>query len=457
MSAGGGFQFVVTTASNPRVKENQRLVRSHISRSRSSRKGPRTLTSWINHDVGLSEQDQHDDGHVEKTSLIRPLGNGLSWIRFPDKVHPRIIQKAASLLPILGNAMYPKELCIEEPTIDAAWVGLLLSDAAYIHAMAYSAEAYHDKKLSRQPTAQTQAHLVEALRLLQSRLSKPNSSSATSDPTIMTIVMLALAADVLGDWGTLESHLEGLKVMVNLRGGLPNLKTTANEIAFKICRGDLSHALRNSRRPIYFRDNISWEPYITGSSHTSLARFEDDKELSRIIQSLDTRLYNVWTDLREFCQMANLGCQTGLKLPHGTFNEILLSVSYRLSHLAFDRSPALEAFRVGMLAFATSIFFSWPELRAINVSVNRAFQDALWKLRSSGDQFNPLLTFWVLMVWKVQVHKEAPEKLFADWFGEVKLSIPIASWAEARAVMKRVLWIDILYDGQGKAEFNRSI
>jgi hypothetical protein len=110
-----------------------------------------------------------------------------------------------------------------------------------------------------------------------------------------------------------------------------------------------------------------------------------------------------------------------------------------------------------MLAFATSIFFSWPELRAINVSVNRAFQDALWKLRSSGDQLNPLLAFWVLMVWKVQIHKEAPEKLFADWFGEVKLSIPIVAWAEARAVMKRVLWIDILYDQQGKAEFDKSV
>jgi hypothetical protein len=96
MSAGGGFQFVVTTASNPRVKENQRLVRSHISRSRSSRKGPRALTSWINNDVGLGEQAQQGDSHAEKACLLRPLGNGLSFIRFPDKIHPRIIQSAAS-------------------------------------------------------------------------------------------------------------------------------------------------------------------------------------------------------------------------------------------------------------------------------------------------------------------------------------------------------------------------
>lgn len=82
----------------------------------------------------------------------------------------------------------------------------------------------------------TQFYLLKALRLLQERLSLPDDSRTISDPTIMAVVTLGLAAEVLEKGETVANHLKGLQKMVNLRGGFAALRTSTHELPSKICR-----------------------------------------------------------------------------------------------------------------------------------------------------------------------------------------------------------------------------
>lgn len=140
------------------------------------------------------------------------------------------------VLTVVQGGLYPTEMCLETEPEDSGWVGSLMTDPVYLHSMLFSSEAILDESLGRDRSVLTQFHLVKTLRLLQERISIPNDPLAISDQTIMTVVTLALAAQIFGDRAGLENHMQGLIRMVNLRGGFGTLKTSTHELPSKICR-----------------------------------------------------------------------------------------------------------------------------------------------------------------------------------------------------------------------------
>jgi hypothetical protein len=103
--------------------------------------------------------------------------------------------------------------------------------------MLFSTEAYYDERLRRERSPLTEFHFMKAIRLLQDRLSDPDSPQAISDQTMMTVVILAMAADFIDDQASVENHVRGLQRMVGLRGGLTTMRSAAvGDLQAKICR-----------------------------------------------------------------------------------------------------------------------------------------------------------------------------------------------------------------------------
>lgn len=71
-------------------------------------------------------------------------------------------------------------------------------------------------------------HHSAALRLLRERLSVHNSGDIVSDATILVVLYLTLHAHFTNDYDTAKHHMEGLRKIVDMRGGLtafgPNTK-----------------------------------------------------------------------------------------------------------------------------------------------------------------------------------------------------------------------------------------
>jgi hypothetical protein len=101
----------------------------------------------------------------------------------------------------------------------------LTFDPAYLHAVISGAQAYLDV-ISGRSRFRSSVHLLKTLQLLRKRLSiwDGNEQTSLSIPTILTILTLAHVAHFTGDHVAADKHLEGLRKIITLRGGVAALQ-----------------------------------------------------------------------------------------------------------------------------------------------------------------------------------------------------------------------------------------
>lgn len=137
----------------------------------------------------------------------------------------------------MNKALYPEEICLPVEPQGSPWIEHLMTDSTYLHAILYASECYGNILLGRdQESKETQFHLLKTLQLLRGRISNSGDPLAVANQTIMTVVVLAFASEVLGESSVLVNHLEGLTRMVGLRGGFGRVGVESDMLAAKICR-----------------------------------------------------------------------------------------------------------------------------------------------------------------------------------------------------------------------------
>jgi hypothetical protein len=103
----------------------------------------------------------------------------------------------------------------------------IVLDAAALHITAFAVEGFIDRVLRRQENGINPAamlHFQRGLRLLRERLLGEDDEIKISDSTIGVVLKLASAAHFDGDYQASKQHMEGLRKMVDLRGGLDVFK-----------------------------------------------------------------------------------------------------------------------------------------------------------------------------------------------------------------------------------------
>lgn len=110
-------------------------------------------------------------------------------------------------------------------------------DAAFLHITAFAVEGFIDRVLHRQDQGISEAamlHFHKGLRLLRERLLGEDNEGKVSDPTIGVVLKLASTAHFEGDHLAAKHHLNGLRKMVYLRGGLDVFK--GNKLLMEMLR-----------------------------------------------------------------------------------------------------------------------------------------------------------------------------------------------------------------------------
>jgi hypothetical protein len=100
-------------------------------------------------------------------------------------------------------------------------------DAVALHITAFAVEAFIDKVLRRREKMVNVAamlHFQKGLRLLRERLLGDDDEDKISDGTMSVVLKLAGTAHFEGDYQTAKHHMDGLRNMVDLRGGLDVFK-----------------------------------------------------------------------------------------------------------------------------------------------------------------------------------------------------------------------------------------
>ncbi|SCV56399.1 uncharacterized protein FFB14_14604 [Fusarium fujikuroi] len=315
----------------------------------------------------------------------------------------------------------------------------------------FSVEAYFDMLLGREYGSLAHFHFLKTLRLLQARINNPTDPRSISDATIMVVVILGLAAEMVGDRTAAENHAAGMARIVDLRGGLEMLRFDNPRLPAKVCRVDIGLALRFGCKPVFFDKDISWNPYLSnqGLVRRKKKHLDANHDMVAFFKTLDPRLSHVWRDLEEFAKLSNIASQTGRKLQPNIFSEAMVSILYRLLALS-PESASENAVRLGMMTFAASIFFRWRDMKQRQAYLDDSFRDALRELQKTLIRPPTTVILWLLVIWRTNSVQGGCDEAIEEWFLEVMGGSGIYSWLELHKVLKSVLWVDCLFNASSK-------
>jgi hypothetical protein len=128
---------------------------------------------------------------------------------------------------IAMRIIFPLVMTIGFQADNKEWLYLIGIDAAALHITAFAVEGFIDRILRRQENSINPAamlHFHTGLRLLRERLLGEDDEMKVSDSTISVVSKLAGVAHFNGDYQAAKQHMEGLRKMVDLRGGLDVFK-----------------------------------------------------------------------------------------------------------------------------------------------------------------------------------------------------------------------------------------
>jgi hypothetical protein len=214
-------------------------------------------------------------------------------------------------------------------------------------------------------------------------------------------------------------------------------------------RADLAMAMLTDTKPLFFSDGISWEPYIAKSANTSHG------SLSKLFAGVDIKLCYIWADVREFTRSANLAFQTRQKMECVLFQEILLSVQYRLLLFDGSTSPLDEAIHTGLLTFATNVFLE-SVLVVRFEKLSARLRDSILGLQGLEDDSMLEFKLWLLFVAGMSIVAEDRDAWLQPEMVKTLKALRLASWKAVRDRLKGHLWIDRLHDSGGKEAFEEA-
>jgi hypothetical protein len=222
----------------------------------------------------------------------------------------------------------------------------------------------------------------------------------------------------------------------------------------------LTYALLLGQRPFLFKEGIQWDCFIADCGLIKCSHQPHSTIVHVFAETtLDTRLHNALRDLHTFSCISNVAYQTTRKLSPDTYNEMMISILYRLTHLSFESDPLQEAIRTGLLVFSSTIFMQryfkdQPYDHLLNL-----YSKALSRLhKSTGIDLPVPIVLWLTILSHVVAHEEpSPTERRNVWLGQAILRAGIESWPQALEILRSIAWVDFIHNQPGKQAFERAM
>lgn len=193
------------------------------------------------------------------------------------------------------------------------------------------------------------------------------------------------------------------------------------------------------------------------------SRSQDWYSSVKFLEHIDEELIQVWEILSTFCSVINYAVESGQCISTETFLDTMVSVMYRLLNMGPLLSDSRdELFRLGLLAFSSTIFLQWKQLGvayAHLTSTLRVYLVAACRQTppSTSASIPPQIKLWLLMIGAVSVF-EGPSN---DWLKPLMIAnvrlCEIDSWCKLRDLLKSFMWIDLVHDKMGKSIFDSTM
>ncbi|OTA52248.1 hypothetical protein K449DRAFT_391545 [Hypoxylon sp. EC38] len=453
-----GMPFVVSTGPAKHDPNLRKFIRRHVMIGKNLGKTRQTkrkkqkssdLRDVINPEK-LTESSDKSFLIATRHSIIPPkVGSELSTIQLADAVEPSIVTTVLQFSSIAKQALYPLESCILfEKSDKRQWIEPLAFDSAYLHTMIFVTHDYFNVLLHRIPCGETSPHFFKTLRILRERLlCEGDNSSKVSILTASIVLALAGHALLVKEYSSAKHHLAGLRKIINLRGGITTIKDSV-KLLIEIIRCDLGMVFHCGSKPL-FSDVLSWQPFPLGPEPHKI---EYPCNSDKVPKSLNCQLAMIWTTMGGFCSLINFTANSKTRIPKEAFLGTMASVMYGLIDMEFDVRSTNEVIRLGLLAFSSSVFLQWKQMRMSYAHFSTLYKDCL--MRVDFSDIPAQLQLWLLMVGAISVFGKTDYDWLKPPLRTTMNLCQIGSWTDMRHLLSTFMWIEIVHDEPGKSIFD---
>ncbi|GKZ53772.1 hypothetical protein AnigIFM63309_005629 [Aspergillus niger] len=463
------MHFIISTDNKKPDRSTRRLIRSHVMQGINKgrpRYDRRKKPSPIQQDQLPSPQltkMYQDSDIIQSNKLV--VGPDPSFAQFAVQVDSRTFADILRFAKLSMQMFFPLGFLIDFDCRDKSWFhDSIRSDAAYLHLTVSASEVFMGSVHGRQnadellANRRTMLHFAKGVQILRERLTGVDLQTKISDFTVRTVLMLAMTAHLMGESEVAQKHMEGIRTIMDLRGGLRLFES--QKILIELFRWDLGLALQNNTTPMFFRDKFL-EPLTPFPTIFNPTLNQINNPLLPQLH-LDPTLKTTFHVLQNFCTLINTSITETpqRRLSPDIIPSTLSSVMYRLLQMPFPMNSNNEAFRLGLLTFCHHTFLQWQDKTLPFVYFPASYQSCLLSLmeqcqrRQDEEEDSSELILWLLMV-GILALPPLPSFLGTDlwmrgYLREWLEKLEIRTWGELRGIMKRWVWVDLMHDLAGE-------
>ncbi|KAK6822722.1 hypothetical protein PG989_001610 [Apiospora arundinis] len=448
-----GMPFIVSLNDEKANPTTRKLIRSHVMRGKKKKKKHGSKPEEPRGAGSSGGPIQRAGVNLEEVvELYMPLlpgrfGMRLYYIDFPDEIDPSVIMQMFQVSTVMRHIIHPLLATIGlQSNKEPAAPYPVAFDAAALHINAYAMENFIDRILRRLPEQNVNRaaalHHQRGLQLLRQKLLGNDDEEKISDATVSVVLKLATAAHFDGDIATSQQHMQGLRKMVDLRGGLSAFDDNP-KLRVEMLRCDLSIALLTNSKPLFYLQPSEPVPEYPEQVIFKSATGSHSKHEEELLSTLDEDLAKAWRTTRTFCMLVNLGTQTRRLLPPESIHGTMTAIMYRLFNMGFAAGLLDETIRLGLLAFTHHIFLQWQDVRVPCHEVTAAFRQSL-RQHKPHDLVPPETMMWLSMVGAVSLLDISEESWLRDSLREQLDGCQVKTWNDLHDILKSHMWIPLL-------------
>ncbi|CAI6310144.1 unnamed protein product [Periconia digitata] len=377
---------------------------------------------------------------------------------FPVELTPQYIEIITDFFAHVADGMYPAHIGVSLEAAKCTWLRVMLLDEHNFHCSVALMQACNATFLYGKWDALVSAtFLTSSISHVRKKIESPDALSCS---TVAIVLSLVTQEQFRNEHEAARVHLGGLVRMINLRGGLDTLKETP-QVLLKACKTDILFSLEYGNAPIFFRDRMADIRRL----HKLQDSVHDLTTIPCIVQHCpDTRLSTIIIDVFDTCKLFNDPHHQYFEIDLESYQEIIVSVSYRLLTLRHIHQQPLSStpetlYQLGLIIFIMILFLQYGRRRLHRFARISGLLKHVLELHSV--QSDKDLTLWLMItggiwmmdgVWTLDAHS-------GDWLppliSGLAKEMGLQTWDDARSHIIKYPWIYKLLDGPGSEIWER--
>lgn len=284
-----------------------------------------------------------------------------------------------------------------------------------------------------------------------------SSSDACSDQAIAVVTMLAIYQRLHHQQAIGLVHFQGLRRMVELRGGLAKLASDNRALAQKPWRLALEFALQDGAPVSFSLDDVEDSTYSTGFKSValpSLARGID------IDIDIDPTLLTLLSSITQFTQFLNTTADT-TKLDPLDYSDAVCFLLHRLlTYVSLQNQHHLTSMdnlvHLILVAVMTRLLPEYGHHQACYDLLETQLRGALQRVHAPTMTMEHQVLLWAVFVAYATILGNLEDETMLTTMAQTSLrELDLHDWDNVRSVLCRFAWISAFYDKAGLKFFRR--